>query len=79
MIVLMQDTYRHRGTYPRYTLALAQDYSDYPLKETPCIIRQYAPTDIIVDVYASKESAYHVFKLYVDEEQPFVPVLDRIG
>lgn len=73
MIVLMQDTYHHKGTYPRYTLALAMDYSEYPPKEVPCIIRQYSEHDIIVDVHQTKEDAYHIFKLFVDADMPYEP------
>lgn len=77
MLILMTDTYRHNGSYPRYTLALAENCETYPFPYQPCIIRQYGPTDIIVSLYDTKEAAYSIYRQFVGADQPFVPVLDR--
>lgn len=78
MTILMQDSFHHEGRYPFYTLALTDQLTDdLSRTQIPIIIRQYAPQDIVVDTYQTLASAYGTFKLFVGEEQPFVPVLDR--
>ena len=73
MLILMTDTFLHNGSYPRYTLAMVENYETYPFRSKPCIIRQYSPTDIIVSLYDTKESAYSIFKQFVGVEQPYEP------
>lgn len=80
MTILMTDTYQHSGRYPHYTLALADYAREHSRDEKiPVMIRQYSsrPSDIYCDAYESLETAYHVYHLLVDAEQPFVPVSDR--
>ena len=77
MLIIMSDTYRHCGTYPRYTIAVTKNYSSFDNPEVPVIIRQYSANDVIVDVYDTIEDAYGTYRLFVSEEQPFIPALDR--
>lgn len=78
MTILMKDSYRHEGRYPFYTLALTEQLTDdLSVVQIPIIIRQYAPQDIVVETYQTLTSAYGTFKLFVGEEQPFIPVIDR--
>ena len=79
MLILMTDTYKHRGTYPRYTLAIPQTVGCFDAH--PIVIRQYGDkaTDIAVSVYETMDLAYETFKLFVGEEQPFIPAIDHIA
>lgn len=77
MLILMTDTFKHSGDYPRYTLAMPHPIGDVPVH--PIVICQYGdkPTDIRVSVYETMDLAYETYKLFVGEEQPFIPALDR--
>jgi hypothetical protein len=80
MIVLMKDSFRHEKRYPFYTLALTDQLTDdLSSAQIPIVIRQYAPQDIVVDTFQNMVTAYETFKLFVGEEQPFIPALDRKG
>lgn len=78
MLTLMTDTFKHSGTYPRYTLAIPTLVGDVPVH--PIVIRQYGdePNDICVSMYETMDLAYETYKLFVGEEEPFIPALDRI-
>lgn len=77
MLILMTDTFRHSGTYPRYTLALPRTVG--VVDAHPIVIRQYGdkPSDIHVSMYETMDLAYSTYKLFVGEKQPFIPVLER--